>query len=184
VPFLASDLEACPTPLLVMARDGDCGKHPWSEGSSHDGRQPPTHWAQTDTGLDWALSLTRWGFSLCRRLTGLASPEDADRCWMVDVVLLLLLWAWRRCWWCWASCRSSFSLRRGSWTAGKVPSEHALGRACMECDTECTQAEAILKDYLARTRAFMSDSKHSINCSWTLEEHHILLSLQEMDPKV
>jgi hypothetical protein len=54
----------------------------------------------------------------------------------------------------------------------------------MECDTECTQAEAILKDYLARTRAFMSDSKHSINCSWTLEEHHILLSLQEMDPKV
>jgi hypothetical protein len=37
MPFLAFDLEACPTPLIVMARDGDHGKHAWSESSSYDG---------------------------------------------------------------------------------------------------------------------------------------------------
>jgi hypothetical protein len=25
-----------------MARDGDHGKHPWSEGPSHGGQQPPS----------------------------------------------------------------------------------------------------------------------------------------------
>jgi hypothetical protein len=42
-PFLTFDLEDCPGPLLLMARDGDRGKHPWSEGSSHNGRQLPSH---------------------------------------------------------------------------------------------------------------------------------------------
>jgi hypothetical protein len=36
--FLTFDLEACPAPLLVGARDGEHDKHGWSEGSSHDGR--------------------------------------------------------------------------------------------------------------------------------------------------
>jgi hypothetical protein len=42
MPFLASDLEACPAPLLVMARDGDRGKRAWSESSSYDGRPLPS----------------------------------------------------------------------------------------------------------------------------------------------
>jgi hypothetical protein len=34
--FLAFDLEACPSRLLVMARDGDHGKRAWSESSNYD----------------------------------------------------------------------------------------------------------------------------------------------------
>jgi hypothetical protein len=89
-PFLVSDLEGCPAPLLVMAKDGNRGKRPWSEGSSHDGRQSPSHQLQMDTGPDQALSSTRWGFSPCRLWHGLASCDDDDRSLMVDVGLLLL----------------------------------------------------------------------------------------------
>jgi hypothetical protein len=52
MPFLASDLEACSATLLVMARDGECSKRDWSEGSSHDDRHPQSHWAKMDTGPD------------------------------------------------------------------------------------------------------------------------------------
>jgi hypothetical protein len=50
-----------------------------------------------------------------------------------------------------------------AWEDGLAALEHALGRACMERDAERTQAEAAQQDYLARTRAFTSISKHSIN---------------------
>jgi hypothetical protein len=56
-----------------------------------------------------------------------------------------------------------------------VASERALGRACMERDAEHAQAEVIRHYYLARMRAFSSDSKHSINFCRMLEEHQILL---------
>jgi hypothetical protein len=51
-PFLASDLETCPTLLLVMSRDGDHSQRPWIEGPSHGGQLPPSHWVRTDTGPD------------------------------------------------------------------------------------------------------------------------------------
>jgi hypothetical protein len=62
MPFLASDLDACPAPLLVMARNGDHRKPPLSEGPSSSGQQLPSHRARMDAGPDWALSSTRWGF--------------------------------------------------------------------------------------------------------------------------
>jgi hypothetical protein len=51
------------------------------------------------------------------------------------------------------------------WEDGLAASESALGRACMERDVECAQAEAARQDYLARICAFTSSSKHSINFS-------------------
>jgi hypothetical protein len=36
MPFLATDLEARPASLPVMASDGDCGKRPWGGSPSHD----------------------------------------------------------------------------------------------------------------------------------------------------
>jgi hypothetical protein len=47
--FLSSDLEARPTPLLVMARDADHGKCTRSESPNHGGRLPPSHQARADT---------------------------------------------------------------------------------------------------------------------------------------
>jgi hypothetical protein len=105
--FLTSNLEACPAPLLVMARDGDLGEHPWGEGSNHDGRQPPTRWARMDIGPDRASSLTWWGFSLRQRLPRLVSCDDANRGLMEDVGFLLR--ARRRRQRCRMSCRSSSS---------------------------------------------------------------------------
>jgi hypothetical protein len=63
------------------------------------------------------------------------------------------------------------------WEDGLAASESALGRACMERDVECAQAEAAWQDYLARICAFTSSSKHSINFSWMLKLCQILLSL-------
>jgi hypothetical protein len=37
IPFLTSNLEARPTPMIVRAGDGDHGKRPYSEGRNHDG---------------------------------------------------------------------------------------------------------------------------------------------------
>jgi hypothetical protein len=70
------------------------------------------------------------------------------------------------------------------WKDGLAASEHAFGRASMERDAECVQVEVVRLDYLSRTRTFTSASKHSINFSRTLEERHILLSLQETDLEV
>jgi hypothetical protein len=63
MPFLASNLEAHLAPLLMMASGGHYDKRSWGEGPSHDGRQPPPHWARMDTALSWASSSTRWGFT-------------------------------------------------------------------------------------------------------------------------
>jgi hypothetical protein len=54
----------------------------------------------------------------------------------------------------------------------------------MECDPVHAQAEAARQDYLARTRAFTSNSKHYVNFNRMLEECEILLSLQETDLEV
>jgi flavoprotein len=71
-----------------------------------------------------------------------------------------------------------------TWDYGLVASECALGRTCMERDTVCAQAEATWQDYYARLRASTSSSKHSINFNQMMEEHQILLSLQEIDLEV
>jgi hypothetical protein len=67
---------------------------------------------------------------------------------------------------------------------GLAASEHALGRACAERDAECPQAEAAWQDYHFGLHAFSSGSKHSINFNQMLEEHQILLFLQETDLEV
>jgi hypothetical protein len=71
-----------------------------------------------------------------------------------------------------------------TWEDSLTASECTLGRACMEHDTERAQDEVVRQDYLAKTHAFTSGSKHSINFSRTLEECQILLSLQETDSEV
>jgi hypothetical protein len=118
--ILTSSLVAYHTPLLVMARDSDRDKHPWSEGSSHDAHQLPSRRGEDG---HWASLLTKWGFSPWQQLNGLASHGDVDRGLMVDVGLVLLR-AQQRWRWCWMSYRSSSSLGRGSCTGGKVPSLH------------------------------------------------------------
>jgi hypothetical protein len=54
----------------------------------------------------------------------------------------------------------------------------------MERDAEHAQIEVVRRDYLTRTHAFTSNSKHSINFNRMLEELQIILSLQEMDLEV
>jgi hypothetical protein len=54
----------------------------------------------------------------------------------------------------------------------------------MERDTSCIRAEAAQQDYLARMRAFSSQSKQLIILSRILQERQILLCLQEMDLEV
>jgi hypothetical protein len=49
----------------------------------------------------------------------------------------------------------------------------------MERDAEHAQTVAIWQDYLGRSCTLTSSSKHSINFNRMLEEHQILLSLQE-----
>jgi hypothetical protein len=71
-----------------------------------------------------------------------------------------------------------------TWEDGLTVSKHALGRVCMEHDVECAQTEAVRQNYLTRSRALTSNSKHSINFNWMLEEHQILLSLQRKDLKM
>jgi hypothetical protein len=49
------------------------------------------------------------------------------------------------CWW-------ELDNREGTivlWEDGLAASEHALGRSCMERDTELTQTEVVQHDYLA-----------------------------------
>jgi hypothetical protein len=60
---LTSDLEARLAPLLMMARNGDHDKCPWSEGPSYGNRQPPSHRVRMGTSSDRASLSTMWGFS-------------------------------------------------------------------------------------------------------------------------
>jgi hypothetical protein len=46
----------------------------------------------------------------------------------------------------------------------------ALGRVCKERNAEHAQTEAVQQDYLMRSRALTSKSKHSINLNRMLEE--------------
>jgi hypothetical protein len=64
---------------------------------------------------------------------------------------------------------------------GLAAFECALGRAHVECDAECDQAEAVPQDYWARIHAFLASCRRSFNFDWNLEERRILLSLQEID---
>jgi hypothetical protein len=64
-----------------------------------------------------------------------------------------------------------------AWEDGLAAYKCALGRMCMERDVEHIQAKVALQDYLARTCAFTSSSKHSIKFNRMLEERQILLSL-------
>jgi hypothetical protein len=64
---------------------------------------------------------------------------------------------------------------------GLTASERALGRARMECDGECDQAEAIRQDYLARVRAFIVGYLCSLNFGQVLEGCRFFLSMQETD---
>jgi hypothetical protein len=89
-PFLTSNIEARPAPLLVMAKNGDDDKHCWGEGPSHNGRWPPSHRVRLDIGLDWTSSSTRWGSILYRWLHGLASCRGTNHRLLVGVGLLLL----------------------------------------------------------------------------------------------
>jgi hypothetical protein len=70
------------------------------------------------------------------------------------------------------------------WENGLAASKHALGRVRMEHDVRRIQDEAALQDYLARTHAFSFWSKQLINLNRMLEEHQILLYLQEKDLEV
>jgi hypothetical protein len=60
---------------------------------------------------------------------------------------------------------------------GLVASEHALGRAHMECDGECDRAEAIRQDYLARVRAFTAGCRRSLDFYRVLEGHRFFHSV-------
>jgi hypothetical protein len=90
MPFLGSDLEAHPAPLLVIASGRDHDKHPWGEGPSCVGRQLPSHRVRIDTSPRWSSSSTRWGFTLCRPLPTLASCRGVDPCLLIGVGLLCL----------------------------------------------------------------------------------------------
>jgi hypothetical protein len=58
-----------------------------------------------------------------------------------------------------------------AWESGMVASECVLGRAHIECDTECDRAEAVRQDYRARIHAFMAGCRRSFNFDQILEEH-------------
>jgi chromosome segregation ATPase len=67
---------------------------------------------------------------------------------------------------------------------GLAAFEHALERVHMERDVSPIQAEVAHRDYLAQVRTFSSLSKQLISLSRSLEEHQILLCLQETDLEV
>jgi hypothetical protein len=51
----------------MMANGGDHGKHPWGEGPSHDGRQPPSHQATTEGAIaTWEDELAPFEHALGR----------------------------------------------------------------------------------------------------------------------
>jgi hypothetical protein len=114
--------EAHPTPLPTMASGGDHSEHPWGRVSNHDVRQQPSHRVRMDATPGLASSSTRWGFTLCQRLPGLASYHDADSRFSISVGLLLHQAQRRRRRWP-LSYRSSSLTERGS-SVEKAPSLH------------------------------------------------------------
>jgi hypothetical protein len=63
------------------------------------------------------------------------------------------------------------------WEDGLAASVRALGRARMEYDAKCAQAEATQQDCLTRMHAFTSNAMYFINFNQMLEECQIILSL-------
>jgi hypothetical protein len=64
---------------------------------------------------------------------------------------------------------------------GLVAFEHAQGRACMACDTECDLAETVRQDYQARIHAHTTNYRRSFDFVRVLMEHWFILSMQEAD---
>jgi hypothetical protein len=66
-----------------------------------------------------------------------------------------------------------------AWEEGLVASEHALGRARMECDTKCDRAEAARQDYRARIHAFTVSYQSSFDFDRVLRGHWFFVFVQE-----
>jgi hypothetical protein len=68
----------------------------------------------------------------------------------------------------------------------RVPNRSELedGLAAAKHNIACALTEAIRQEYLTRSRALTSGSKHSINFNRMLEERQILLSLQKKELKM
>jgi hypothetical protein len=142
LPFLAADLEACPTPLPMMASGGDHNKRPCG-GSPHCGCcQPSSHRARTDASSSRASPLVRWVFTLCQCLLLCC---DAGLYFLIGVRLRLLHMRWS------SSCRGSSLPKRGSWIAEKVPLLHGrmdwwpLSTPLERCTRNVTQVTSELR---------------------------------------
>jgi hypothetical protein len=98
----------------VMASGGDHGKCPCGGSPYHNGCQPPSHRARMDASSSRASPLVRWGFTLCRRLHGLATCHDNGLWLLIGVGLHLHQMRWP------LSCRGSSLPRRGSWIVGRM----------------------------------------------------------------
>jgi hypothetical protein len=62
-----------------------------------------------------------------------------------------------------------------------VATERTLGRACMECDTECDRVEAVRQDYQAKMRASTTSCRHSLDFDRVLRGRQFILSVRRMD---
>jgi glucokinase len=67
---------------------------------------------------------------------------------------------------------------------GLVAFERMLGEVHAKRDACHVRASAVQRDFFAQACTSSSKSKQLTNLSWTLEEHQILLSLQEVDLEV
>jgi hypothetical protein len=59
--------------------------------------------------------------------------------------------------------------------------EHALGRARMQCDTECGWAKAIWLNYRARMCASTTSCRHSLDFDWVLRGREFILTVRGTD---
>jgi hypothetical protein len=62
-----------------------------------------------------------------------------------------------------------------------VANEHVVGRARMECDAKCDQAEAVRWDYRARMSASIVGCRCSLDFDQVLRGHQFILTVREMD---
>jgi hypothetical protein len=150
-PFLTADLDARPAPLPAMASGGDHIMHPFGGSLHPNGHQPPSYRARIDASSSRALPLTRWGFTLWRRLPWLASHYTSLYL-LIGVGLHVLQTCWP------SSCRGSSLPKRGGWIARKGPSPRGRmawrllsthGKVCTEYDASRVPAEAIQEDFFA-----------------------------------
>jgi hypothetical protein len=64
-----------------------------------------------------------------------------------------------------------------AWEDDLVATEHALGWACMECDTECHRVEDVWQDYRARMRASTAGCWCSLDFDWVLRGRQFILTV-------